>query len=407
MTSTDRTPPAPLRERTMTQSSHKADAETVPFFGPDLQAAYGTGPHAKFSKAKHTGDEEFLTDYEPLKLSSFAVFGVKRGTIFQNRVLWAEQALITLIFLSGAIPVYLFFKIDIHDSEKKGHDVSVRKFIREQEPKMRAFATIMTGLAAFLLSFYTSIVVARWWAMRTAGVGTIKASVVDLELLLYQCVTREQKTLSAVRRYGRASLLLIFMWRRQELEDLKEMLTKREILDEDECDQLLKWKHCLHETIWAWQTGIITRLYRSGDIKSDQLYQLLLKKCLEGRAAAQCVHTHLAVRVPMQYVHLLGLLVKMHNAVLAIIMGLLFGASLGNGYYILCIQLFGRTVILPFLFNAILLINCDLSDPFESGEADFPGEVYQEALEKDCVGIMGATQNMPDWLTEGADLKLV
>merc|ERR1719326_2148781 len=130
------------------------------------------------------------------------------------------------------------------------------------------------------------------------------------------------------------------------------------LLTEHEIEQLLKWKHCLHETIWAWQAGIVSMLYKEGKIKSDQLYACLLQKCLDGRAAVQLVHTHLAVRVPMQYVHLLGLLVKMHNFVVAVIMGLLFGEALHREQTILCIQLTARIFILPFLFNAILLINC-------------------------------------------------
>lgn len=263
---------------------------------------------------------------------------------------------------------------------------------------MRAFAMIMTGLAAFLLTFYTSVTVGRWWTMRTAGVGTIKAATVDLCLLLQQCVTTEQQVLSAVQRYGRASLMLIFLWRRAELGDLKTIMTKRELLTENECDKLLTCQHCLHETIWAWQLAIVTKLHMEGKIKSDKLFGMLIDTCTKGRAAVQCIHTHLAVKVPMMYVHLLGLLVKMHNLVLAIIMGLLSGAAFRSGYYILCLQLFGRTLILPFLFNAILIINCDLSDPFNGGEADFPGEVYQANLGKDCVGIGKMGGNVPQWL---------
>jgi len=257
---------------------------------------------------------------------------------------------------------------------------------------------IMTNLAAFLLTFYTSISVTRWWTMRTGGVGGIKAATVDLEWLLYQNVTQEEKVLSAVRRYGRTSLMLVFLWRRNKLSTLKERLVKDELLNEHEADQLLKWNHCLHETIWAWQASIVTMLHKEGKIKSDQLFTLLLEKCLEGRSAVQLIHTHLAVRVPMQYIHLLGLLVKMHNLVLALIMGGLFGAALRNAEIIICVQLFARTLILPMLFNAILLINTGLSDPFDGSETDFPGMIYQGALEKDCKGFVSATQNMPDWL---------
>merc|ERR1719377_416003 len=149
------------------------------------------------------------------------------------------------------------------------------------------------------------------------------------------------------------------------------------------------WNHCLHETIWAWQSAIVCMLWQQGQIRSDQLLRTLLDRCSDGRKAVQVIHTHLAVKIPMQYVHLLGLLVKLHNLVLSVIMGALFGAAVRNGEIIICVQLFGRTLILPFLFNAILLINAELSDPFDGSESDFPGAIYQDALEKDCNGMIG------------------
>jgi len=354
----------------------------------DLKQAYGGELHATFvTKNEHV----CMTDYEPMKLSSFRIFCLSRGTIISNPVLLAEQVLITILFAGCALPVYIYFKED-------ANDMSLRRFLEKQEGKMRAFAMIITGLAAFLLSFYTSITVGRWWTMRAQGVGAIKTATVDLQMLIYQCVTQEAEVLSAVQRYGRASLMLIFIWRMKELSNMKSIMMERQLLTEQECDLLLKCKHCLHETIWAWQAAIISKLNKQGKIRSDHLLKMLFEKCTEGRAAAQCIHTHLAVRVPMQYVHLLGFLVKMHNVILAVIMGLLFGAALRNGYVILCVQLFARTLILPFLFNAILLINCDLSDPFNGGETDFPGEVYVANIGKDCDGIVDITNHVPEWL---------
>merc|ERR1719188_2697544 len=81
-------------------------------------------------------------------------------------------------------------------------------------------------------------------------------------------------------------------------------------------------------------------------------------------------------------------------------MGPLFGAALNAGKSIVCIQLFGRTLILPFLFNAILAINAGLADPFDGGQSDFPGERYEKALEVDCKAFVSAVQNAPSWLHE-------
>lgn len=377
------------------QKTKDENSRLVDDFCSHLTDAYGCEPHAKYTP-NLDGSMDVITDYEPMKFSSFRVLLLSKGTVLRDSILAIEQLIITLIFVAFALPVYIYFGQDL-GADRHGA-VSVRVWLQEQEGKMRAFAMIMTTLAAFLLTFYTSMAVGRWWTMRCGGVGGIKKATVELEMYICQLVTREPEVLSAIRRYGRTSLVLIYLWRSGRLDTVKQRLVQHDLLTQHEADQLHTWNHCLHETIWAWQTGIVTMLWKEGKIKSDQLFNLLLERCSDGRAAVQLVHTHLAVRIPMQYVHLLGLLVKMHNTVLAMIMGILFGAAVRNGEVIICIQCFARTLILPFLFNAILLINCELSDPFEGNMTDFPVAAYEKNLDKDCQGVIAASMNMPDWL---------
>jgi len=320
-------------------------------------------------------------------------------------VLFCEQFLITSVFAIAAGTVYYMFKDKVEIDSEKRDDVSLNTWLERQEPRMRQFAMIMTTLAAFLLTFYTTLSVNRWWAIRTQGVGGIKAATVALVWNMQQLCPQEQDILDAVSRYGRASLKLIFIWRRSEkitAETLKPLEDKK-ILTQEEVKLLLEWNHCLHETIWAWQMGIVKMLHFEGKIHTDQMLRSLIEYCEAGRQAVQVVHTHLAVKIPMQYVHLLGLLVKMHNFVLALIMGILFGAAYRASEWVICMQLFGRTLILPFLFNAILLINAELSDPFDGGISDFPDGGYIANLGKDCQGIVDASKKMPTWITERRD----
>lgn len=335
-----------------------------------------------------------VIDYDVSKLSTFRVFGAVSGTVLTDPVLSTEQFLITIVFLISAAPSYYFFNRNI-DSE-----TSVNQWLDEQEEKMRAFSMILTMLAAFLLSFYTSITVARWWTIRTAGVGGIKAAAMELEMYINEFVTKDERILSAVRRYARASLALLFMWRRGSLDTVKTELMEKGILFEDECDALLSWNHNLHESIWAWQTGIVTSLQDEGKIAAGPLLCFLLELCNNGREAVQLISTHLSVRVPMQYVHLLGVMVKLHNAILAVLMGILFGGAVRDGRVIICFQLFGRTLIMPFMFNAILLINAELSDPFDGGPTDFPGNKLQMAIENDGKALLSASQNVPEWISK-------
>jgi len=362
--------------------------------------AYGCNDHAKFVKS-FDGKSEVVTDYDPMKFASLRVFMLSKGTVLRDPILWIEQLIVTLIFIGFAAPVYIYFGSDDFVGNRKG-DVSVRKWLANQEPKMRQFAMIMTTLSSFLLGFYTSMAVARWWVIRTKGVGGIKAATVELEMFISQMVTQEERILDCIRRYGRTSLMLVFLWRRGQLgqqDDLRTNLVERGFLTDEEATKLMSWNHCLHETIWAWQTGIVTMLQAEGKIPTDQVLNLLMERCREGREAVQCIHTHVAVRIPMQFVHLLGFLVKLHNFVLAMIMGILFGAAVRNAETIICVQLFARTLLLPFLFNAILLINAELSDPFNGSSSDFPASAYEKALDKDCRGFISAAQNMPDWIT--------
>jgi len=346
-----------------------------------------------YSLSSHcTKDGSMLIDYEPSKLSSFRVFGAITDTVFENPLLHADQAVLTFIFFVAAAPVCYYFNEDV-----AGHS-SVNKWLDSQEAKMRAFSTIMTTFAAFLLTFYTSISVSRWWTIRTGGIGAMRSAAIDLEMFVQQLVTKDEQVLSAIRRYARASLLLIFLWRRGQLSELKTILVGAGVLTPEEADKLQSWNVNLHETIWAWQTAIIAMLHEEGQIPDECLLCLLLNRCSKGRGGAQVIATHLSVRVPMMYIHLLALLVKVHNIIVAVLMGVLFGAAIRDGNAIVCLQLFGRVCLLPLLLNAILLINAELSDPFDEFGAGFPASRYDAAIEKDGAAILSAGKNLPKWL---------
>jgi len=365
-----------------------------------IKKAYSSESHCKTVEClPHLGKNNVVvSDYEPLKFSTMRVMCSMKGTILTDYVLFVEQLLITLIFCAAAFPVYFYFNKEVDSVGSGGH--SIRRWLDSQEGRMREFAMILMVLASLLLSFYTAISVARWWTIRSVGVGGIKAAAMELEMLISQTVTQEAQVLDAIRRYARASLFLVFLWRRDEMAQMQEMTKNQGLLTDQEARALLGWNHVLHETIWSWQSAIVCTLYQEGKIQSDQLLRTLLERCSDGRKAIQCIHTHLAVKIPMQYVHLLCFLVKMHNVILSVIMGALFGAAIRNSEIIICCQLAGRTLILPLLFNAILLINAELADPFDGGPTDFPALAYSKALEMDGSAFVKASQNRPEWMAK-------
>merc|ERR1719399_2762301 len=107
--------------------------------------------------------------------------------------------------------------------------------------------------------------------IRTAGIGGIKAATVELEMFICQLVTKDETVLDAIRRYGRTSMILLFMWRGHQIDDKEEMKSKlvdRGFLTQEEVGKIVDWS-TKHEVIWAWQAGIVTMLYKEGKIKSD------------------------------------------------------------------------------------------------------------------------------------------
>merc|ERR1719324_986391 len=105
---------------------------------------------------------------------------------------------------------------------------------------------------------------------------------------MQQICPEDKEVLEAISRYGRASLKLIFLWRRNEKiteETLKPIWNQeaKKLLTEDEAKLLLEWNHNLHETIWAWQMGIVKMMHAEGRIPTDQMLRSLVHYVENGR----------------------------------------------------------------------------------------------------------------------------
>merc|ERR1719291_720940 len=100
----------------------------------------------------------------------------------------------------------------------------------------------------------------------------------------------------------------------------------------------------------------------------------------------------------MPYVHLLGLMVKLHNVILAMLMALLSVKHVDIGERVDEVSLgrvMFRAFFMPFLYNAILIINENLTDPFSGDITDFPVGVLVESISKDAQMCCTAGANLP------------
>jgi len=372
------------------QDGHKCDP-TQPLIQRKsrLTASYGLiDGHCEVEKDEHT---EQVTAYDPKKLTTLRVFFVVQGTVLQNPVLWAEMVFEIILFLLITLPMVFF--------PPKGYS----EWVAGNGEKVRSFTTLMSGLAAFLLAFYTSVTLNRWWHMRNKGIGRIWNACIHLTLLISHFVTQEEQILSAIQRYARASLMLLFMERRGYGHKVQR-LVHRNVLTEDEAHKLYlatdKVKQSRPQTMWSWIHAIVAQLNDEGKIQPAPFMPRIVDHCREGTEGVALILHQLSTPIPMSYIHLLGLLVKAHNVCLALLMGLLMADAVRGGYVVLCCQIVGRTLLCPFLYNAILLINDELQDPFSGDSSNFPMLKYDDIMMKDAQSILHSHEHLPNWIKE-------
>jgi predicted membrane chloride channel (bestrophin family) len=306
---------------------------------------------------------------------------VVRGTVLSNWVLWAEQVLVMLSYLVSSYIYKLL--VDLRED----HDSNAAE--------VRGLANSMASLAAFLLGFYTSLTVARWWRLRTDGIGNIWSSSSQLCMYISECVTRDEQVLTSIRRYARASLILRFLQRRYpgKLAENLHQLVDKNVLTDEEVQKLKEYNNNLAESIWTWVTRIVMNLYRKGDINNEIMLNFILEKVAIGRGGAALIGAQMGTPIPLPYVHLLGFLVKIHNYSLALCSGYLLAVN-PSEWLTLTVKAF----LVPFLYNSILLINADLADPFDGGLNDFPLEKYQSGVEDDGHSYLQAGDHTPEWM---------
>lgn len=326
-------------------------------------------------------EEEVVIDYDQRKLSTLRVICVCTGTVFRSRNLMMEQAAIVVAFWTT------FFMSD------------EAWFPCFQVDSLVHLVQVISTLAVFLLGFYTSNSLMRWWRLRTDGIGNIWGACSELNMLISQAVTRDQQVLSSIRRYARASLMLQFMKHRKQLAHL-DLLTERKVLTSEEVLCLMAYKNNLSESMWTWITNIVMNLHKQGLIQSEYMLCLILQSVKKGRSGAALIGAQMGTPLPAQYVHILGLMVKLFNLFAAFAYAVKVGCM--RTQYITHFLL---TFFPPLLYNSVLIINYKLSKPFEEHVLAFPMARYDRGIERDGRSYVQAGQHVPEWIHVNAAVQ--
>jgi len=340
--------------------------------------------------------EGLSNNYDIESVITWRVFTFIDGTILQSRVLWMETLMMGLAYWSVVLIMY----------EIRWKNFS--EFVGS-ESSIRAFIAMFSTLIGLLLSFYTALNLGRWWQMRM-GVQNIQEASKKLTVMISQGVTQDDVLLSTIHRYARASLFLIFAAAKVD-ENHQEHPLQRAVthgfLTQEEADKLGRCNphqtFVQAETLWVWLGNAVTSLQNQGLTKGAPHYCALMNAVEMGRNGVAEIESFLETPIPLGYVHLLCLMVKLHNGIVTLLMAMatvmLAGGEKGFQPVGVCRVAF-RAFFMPFLYNAILILNAEVVDPFGADAADFKFSQYDVNMLMSNRSFCKAAENLPDCLAQ-------
>merc|ERR1712139_100306 len=117
-----------------------------------------------------------------------------------------------------------------------------------------------------------------------------------------------------------------------------------------------------------------------------------------GRKGAALIGAQMSTPIPYPYVHIIGFMVKSYNLVLSVSMGFVMSHAVHNRNVLEMIFICMKVSLMTIVYNAVLLMNKALADPFGLDHTDFPMRKYEQGLESDGLSYVAAGNHVPEWL---------
>jgi len=274
------------------------------------------------------------------------------------------------------------------------------------------------GFVMLLLGFFTTTNYARWWRLRTLGIGRIWSNAASLTM--YLCTLAPEAdgaVIKAIDRYARASLMWLFMTQRGETSKC-EKLVFRGLLISEEADLLNEAvgdSPFASTCIWGWIADILQRFRDCGALDSF-LFVALMDKVNEGRSGAELVLAQLSTPIPVSYLAFIGWLTKMSATIQMFwtsreLAGLIVTSirqdaeldPMRETFHWSFVAMCGaETLIYVTIVNALLCLNRFLCDPFDGDDSasGFPMSKYNDAVQANIDCYIKVSQCRPRWLDD-------
>merc|ERR1711964_305661 len=169
------------------------------------------------------------------------------------------------------------------------------------------------------------------------------------------------------------------------------------------------------EAVWSWIASYLADLYKAKLLPSI-VYQNCLDQVAKGRGGAGLIAAQMGCQLPLTYVHAVNLLVLFSNIVVAVGQGYILFLNIfhpksldknSEGYRVWyaandhsvpdadkldqiwvkwlwwLVSSLGSVILMTTLYNAMLIVAQQLSNPFNQDRLSFPGLYYEKGVEED------------------------
>lgn len=363
-----------------------------------------------------------IVHYEARALMSIPTLILVKGTIWQNRSLWAMMGWLLLGAMTLAVLLVLILP----------HPQSL------DATQFTQIASFLKVFLAFLLGFFMSSAAARWSTCVDGLLGLFEA-VRNLAMQLH-ALGVEQEKIWTVTRFGLLAceflvedLEVHFCTPEQQTklyEKFWESAIQRGLCTEDE-KAIMGKSGDKAGLLWVWVASYVGRLAKDGDIPPmlSPTYGRIMQLTQSAQDGIRTVKTSVGVQIPFIYTHMLATLVLINNMLCAITFGLTMGSSLGaiGAYYDLRVPWYrsipaeeskvtpGQAVqamlismfaclTAPLMYQAFLQISLALAQPFaidgdqnNHGEAAVPSEHWMREMITDLEAMDMLSHTTPGW----------
>lgn len=345
-----------------------------------------TGNHCSFEKHIHVGrlvkyfDEQVL-NYDAERLCSAKVFtsSTTHASLLRKRELKRDVLIIIFIAIGSAALCGTGLGGFSGDSDKfEGH-----------LKLLGGLANTFHGIVTFLLGFFVSSCVGRWWSVRNDAIGGLWGAMSDLSLLVSAYFPQpegpDREVRERVLRWALLSHELIYKQARAE-GDLGDLVESGLLTDEEAV--ALGNMPSRPQVVWSWMTSYFSHLAYGEEATGGGRLPLALTTlpmlhglCCKARGAIGAGFALTDTQLPFRYTHLLSMVVWVHNIIQAVTSGF-------NLEYARTQELWGHLVVecifllvYPTLFLALLHLGMGMLNPLRSSkDVDFPRGAFTHQM---------------------------